>query len=134
VVSPLASLRVSGATLNGGVSIYDCVPPAAPVFGPFVQATPADPTLTLSGSALPGQTIWLTAHGTPGSSALLMLGRRIGVFDVANVEEDSLTNPLWRADFGALDASGQAALPFTLPASMPRGTVLVFQARTTDAG
>jgi hypothetical protein len=129
-----ASLRVSHVTIAGGPPTGSCTPPGATISGPYTLATPSDPTLSVSGTIQQGHTVTFSVTGQPGQAARLFLGRQLTVQPLAGSSEDQLLVPLRGYDLGTLPAGGLATYTMVLPASLPKGTLLVAQARTTTSG
>jgi hypothetical protein len=96
-------------------------------------ATPSDPTLTVTGVTQQAQPVTFTVRGVPGRSARLFLGRQLTVTPLAGSYEPQLLVPLRGLDLGTLPAAGFATYTLTLPGGLPKGTMLVAQARTTSA-
>ena len=133
VVGAGASLRVSGATIEPGLAEPPYTPLGVPINGPYVQAAPPDPTLTIAGP-ISLQPVTFTVEGEPGSVATLHLGRQLVVAALPGVFGDQLVVPLRNWDLGVLPASGSATFSFAIPAASPPGAVFVAQARTVAPG
>jgi len=124
--------RVSSVTFLGGA--YGCnVNPSPGIVGVADVVSPIDPSLELSGDTTAGQVLTLVFHGTPGDSARIRLGRQAIVQHQVDTYEDLLTNPLRIYDLGSLPASGQALKHVTIPGSLPKGFLLVFQGSSVGA-
>ncbi|HMV69562.1 MAG TPA: hypothetical protein PKA64_22160 [Myxococcota bacterium] len=113
------------APLLLGCAAEDLLPGQAPppmtleLTGPVVQGAPF--TLTVSGAS-PGDRVWLGRGGPLGCCVCppSMGGACLGVTDPA-----VLTS-------GRADAAGGLARTFTVPATVPYGTVVSFQAAVVD--
>jgi hypothetical protein len=133
VVGAGASLRVSGAVIEPGLPEPPWTPLGVPINGPYVEAAPPDPTLTIAGP-IAQQPVLFTVEGEPGSQATLRLGRQLVVQPLPGVFGDQLVVPLRNWDLGVLPASGIATFSFAIPAASPPGAVFVAQARTVAPG
>lgn len=125
-----ATARLSGATIEGATYALDCGGAhVAAVGGQGVVTVPipADPALAVAGTIAQGQPVTFTVHGAPGAAVRLRLGRQLVVQDLSESYEDRLTIPLRTYDLGTMPASGSASFVFTLPASLPKGFVVVAQ-------
>lgn len=133
-VAPTAELSWSGALVQSAQSVYGCIPALPPISGPATHVNPDDPTLRMSGGTGAGGVVTFRLTGEPGAHAILNIGRQLTVTDLPNAVEDELTFPLRNISLGTLPGSGDATYAFTLPASAPKGTLLVFQGRTLSTG
>ena len=121
-----AQARVSGVTIEGGPAL--CFGQAPAIYGPVTIPSPADPSLSVTGTTAPGNVVAYTVSGAPGSAARLRLGRQAIVQDLPDAHEDRLTVPLRTFDLGMLPASGTATFHLTLPTSLPTGFAVIAQA------
>ncbi len=133
VVDPGAALRISGVTVTGADYFAGCGGSVDDIVGPFTQAVPADPTLSLVGTPHPGSVLNFTLQGDPYDHAWLVLGRQLTVVDLPEVFEDQLLVPLRLYNLGILPGDGRASFVFHVPASWQPGMFLAAQGRTLGA-
>jgi len=118
-VSPGGLLRWSGVAVPDGI------------IGPATLASPADPTLSVSGVHFPGATLTLTLHGPPGSTATLLVGSDPIVQATAGVLVDELVAPLDTVPLGTIPPSGSLTATYVVPDPV-FGPDLIAQVELTD--
>jgi hypothetical protein len=108
-------LRISGVTADGTTP----------------SVTPADPTMRLLETPVPGTNLTFRVEAPPGADVDIVLGRQPILADVPGLEEDVLTTTNRTFHLGTVPASGVVSLNFPTSASWPKGFLLVFQAVAT---
>jgi hypothetical protein len=98
-----------------------------------VAASPADPSLRLTGNVIPGGVITFTLYGEPGATALLNLGRNPVLTPTAGVDIEILANQNRVLSFGTIPPSGQVSRNALLPASYTKGLLFVAQAQVVGS-
>jgi hypothetical protein len=128
------AMRASGLFIQGASTFdFTCGWVSAPdVIGAIESPAIVDPMLTVAGLLNPGTSAVYTVRGAPGDAVQLRLGRQLAVVDLPAAREDRLLLPARTFDLGILPASGEATFQFTLPSSLPPGSLVVAQATCTD--
>lgn len=133
VVHPSGSARISGATVAGESPRPFCGGGSVlPIVGPYNVPSPAEPTLSVSGTLTPGSLATYTLTGQPGATGRLYFGRILSVTDVPFVAEDLLTHEIRSFNLGVIPASGQVSFTILLPNYLPRGFLANAQGETNS--
>jgi hypothetical protein len=116
-----AGVRYSGESVSSLIN-----------FGGTVETpSPADPSMRILETPVPGGNLTFRVNAPVGSSVKLNLGRHAIIQDVPGLEEDVLVHTNRVFNLGVVPASGVVSFNFPLSASWPKGFTIFFQAVVT---
>ena len=126
-------VRYSGVTILPGTSA-DFIDGQAIVNNGILEtpATP-DPVMVPNGSVTPGGVVTLTVHGDPGSTVRMLIGRNPEWVLSPSIVWPRLVDALRVVPIGNVGGNGTRVYNFSLPGNLPLGSLLIVQARLTDA-
>jgi len=135
-----SAVRKSGVLLDSPLFQFGqfCSPyPGTPLQnlgGAYTLPTPDDPSLTSSGSVVPGGLVQFLLEGSSGASAVLAFGRTAILVPEPGIVIERLTPNTRVVSLGTLPAGGTATFDWHVPASWSPGTMLFAQAELTLPG
>jgi hypothetical protein len=109
----------------------ESVAPIANQGGVLETPSPADPSMRILETPVPGGNLTFRVNAPVGSSVKLNLGRHAIIQDVPGLEEDVLVNTNRVFNLGVVPASGLVSFNFPLSANWPKGFTVFFQAVAT---
>jgi hypothetical protein len=120
-LAPGSAVRYSGESVSSVIN-----------FGGTIETpSPADPSMRILETPVPGGNLTFRVNAPVGSSVKLDLGRHAIVQDVPGLAEDVLVHTNRVFNLGVVPASGVVSFNFPLAASWPKGFTIFFQAVVT---